>query len=62
MTVATLALDDLVVYLAFHASKHDWERLEWLSSFHAVASRDETDWDAVARRPSCRISQIATAW
>lgn len=48
VAVPTLALDHLVVYLAFHGSKHDWERLEWLASFFAVASRSDVDWDTVA--------------
>ncbi len=48
--VPTLELTELVVYLAVHASKHLWDRLEWLASFRAVAARGDVDWNVVAAR------------
>jgi Uncharacterised nucleotidyltransferase len=35
-TVATLAMPDLVSYLAVHGSLHGWTRLKWLADFDAI--------------------------
>jgi hypothetical protein len=49
-TVPAFAMEDLLLYLSVHGSKHRWERLEWLCSFVAVASQPGLDWEAVRRR------------
>ena len=45
--IPTLSYDHLTLFLAIHGAKHDWERLEWLASFAAIADHPEVDWKHV---------------
>jgi hypothetical protein len=38
-----------VLYLAIHAYKHDWERLQWLIDIPEVLAHPGFDWDALDR-------------
>lgn len=49
--VLTFSPEDLFLYLCVHAAKHEWERLEWLSSVAAVVERNPNmRWPAIAER------------
>jgi len=56
----TFAPEDLFLYLCVHGSKHEWERLEWLSSVAAVMeAQPEMNWEAVAARAQeCGIRRL----
>jgi hypothetical protein len=47
-SVSTLAMPDLVAYLAVHGSLHDWARIKWLADFDALfrkaAPADRAAW------------------
>ena len=45
--VATLAFDDLALYLAVHGAGHGWARLKWLADFNALLAALTAD--ALAR-------------
>ncbi len=46
--VRTLASSDLALYLCVHGTKHEWERLEWLSDLARLVERDSgVDWLAL---------------
>ena len=50
-TVPAFAPEDLLLYLAIHGSKHQWERLEWLCSIAETIGRSPgLDWSAVRER------------
>jgi hypothetical protein len=47
-TLRTLSLEDLLLVLCAHGSKHCWDRLEWIASFAEVVRRHPTmDWTDV---------------
>jgi hypothetical protein len=49
-TVLAFRAEDLLTYLCIHAAKHQWERLEWLSSVTGIIeAHPEFDWVAVRR-------------
>jgi hypothetical protein len=50
-TVRTLAPDDLLLVLCAHASKHCWDRIEWVASLSEIVRRHaDRDWDEIRRR------------
>jgi hypothetical protein len=64
--VLTLAPDDLVLFLAVHATKHGWINLGWICDFDAaLRARKESDMPAIAdaaRRSRCtRMLLLAIA-
>ena len=51
MTVASLAPEDLLVYLCVHGAKHRWERLEWIACVaELIRSQPQLDWPAAFER------------
>ena len=59
-SLVTFAPEDLFLYLCVHGSKHEWERLEWLSSVAAVMEEQpKMNWEIVARRArECGIRRL----
>ena len=59
-SVIVFAAEDLFLYLCVHGCKHEWERLEWLSSVAAIIeAHPDLDWDAVYRRArKCGIHRL----
>src|SRR5262249_55138208 len=44
--VQTLALEDTLLFLCAHGSKHSWKRLGWICDVGMLISRrDDLDWD-----------------
>jgi hypothetical protein len=51
----TLSLEDLLLVLCVHGTKHCWDRIEWVSSLAELVRRHEAlDWDQVVRRAADR--------
>jgi hypothetical protein len=50
--VLTFGLEDLVIYLSMHGSKHLWWRLEWIGSLAEVIRSSSLDWGVVVARAS----------
>ena len=54
----TLSLNDLLIYLSLHGSRHSWERLGWISDLsELIGSADSIDWEHLtteANRLGCR--------
>ena len=50
--VLTFGLEDLVIYLSMHGSKHLWRRLEWMGSLAEVIKLSNLDWEVVVARAS----------
>ena len=50
--VLTFGLEDLVIYLSMHGSKHLWWRLEWMGSLAEVIKSKSLDWGVVVARAS----------
>jgi len=51
----TLSLEDLLLVLCVHGTKHCWERIEWVSSLADLVRRHEAlDWDQIVRRAAER--------
>lgn len=51
ITVPSLAIEDLVLYLCVHGAKHRWERLEWIACVAEIVRRHpEIDWQAIFER------------
>jgi hypothetical protein len=50
--VLTFGLEDLVIYLSMHGSKHLWWRLEWMGSLAEVIKSSSIDWSVVVDRAS----------
>jgi hypothetical protein len=49
-TIRTLAPDDLLLALCAHASKHCWDRIEWVASFaEIVRHHADRDWAEIRR-------------
>lgn len=48
--VRLLAPEDLLLYLALHASRHFWSRLLWICDLGALIRTTPLDWDMVAER------------
>lgn len=49
-SVPTLGVEDLLVVLCIHGSKHLWERVAWIADVaHLVEERPDLDWHEVAR-------------
>jgi len=48
-SVNTLNLEDLLVYLCIHGSKHAWERLEWINDIHMLIDNNAIDWEKVLK-------------
>ncbi|MDS0261455.1 nucleotidyltransferase family protein [Haloarcula sp. S1CR25-12] len=48
--IPVLSVEDRVLMICVHGSRHHWERLEWLVDLAAVQHQSEIDWAAVARR------------
>jgi hypothetical protein len=46
--VQTLGLEELILYLCFHGTKHLWGRLLWLADVACLLAAHEFDWDRVA--------------
>ena len=59
--VRSLPVNDLLMYLCLHGSKHGWQRYEWVVDVAELigAKREEMDWDGLlaqaARRGSERV-------
>ena len=50
-TVSSLAVEDLLLYLCVHATKHRWERLKWLCDIaELLRARQDIDWAAIIER------------
>jgi len=46
-----LGLEDLLIYLCVHGSKHRWGRLEWIFCVAVlISNRSDIDWDVVINR------------
>ncbi len=58
--VLTFAPEDLLLYLCVHGCKHEWERLEWLSSIAALMEHNPNlNWQTVDRRArECGIHRL----
>lgn len=59
-TIKSLPLDDLIIYLCMHGSRHSWERLAWICDVAELARLNpDTDWnellDQAARLGSERM-------
>ncbi|MEM6907872.1 MAG: nucleotidyltransferase family protein [Pseudomonadota bacterium] len=51
LTLQTLAMPDLLAYLAVHGALHSWSRLKWLSDFNALLNRmQREEWQAAIER------------
>jgi len=51
ISVPSLAVEDLLLYLCAHGTKHFWERLEWIACVAEIAERHPgIDWQAVLAR------------
>jgi predicted nucleotidyltransferase len=51
VTLRTLAPEDLLLVLCAHASKHCWDRMEWVASFAQVVRRHPAlEWPELRRR------------
>jgi hypothetical protein len=48
-TVWQPTLEANLLYLAIHAYKHDWERLQWLIDIPELLASPELDWDVLDR-------------
>jgi hypothetical protein len=49
--IATLATEDLIVYLSMHGAKHLWRALEWISSLaELIRYAESIAWDTVVDR------------
>ncbi len=49
--VNSLSVEDILLYLCIHGSKHVWSRLEWLCCVaELVKSRKDMDWDSIFDR------------
>ncbi len=49
--VQALALEDLLIYLAVHGTKHRWTRLKWIADVAGLIRRQPgMDWSAVFKR------------
>jgi hypothetical protein len=47
----SLALEDLLIYLCAHGTKHRWTKLKWLADIAGIIHRHpDVDWDAVQVR------------
>lgn len=50
-TMRSLALEDLVIYLCAHGTRHRWAKLKWLSDLYGVLQRHSAiDWSALLER------------
>jgi len=49
---STLCLDDLLLVLCVHATKHVWVQLSWLRDIAELAESPRIDWDFVWKRAS----------
>ncbi|MGI8838458.1 MAG: nucleotidyltransferase domain-containing protein [Pyrinomonadaceae bacterium] len=51
VSISTFSIEDTVLYLCFHGSKHYWSRLEWISSLaEFIRSNAAIDWPTVISR------------
>ena len=51
ISVPSLAVEDLLLYLCAHGTKHLWERLEWIACVAEIVERHPgIDWQAVLAR------------
>ncbi len=51
ISVPSLAVEDLLLYLCAHGTKHCWERLEWIACVAELVERHpHMDWQAVLAR------------
>ena len=41
----SLATEEMLLYLAIHGAKHQWERLGWLLDVRAILQNKKIDWD-----------------
>ena len=45
-TIKSLPLEDLIIYLCMHGSRHSWERLAWICDVaELVRLNPDTDWN-----------------
>jgi len=63
--IATLSLENLLVYLCIHGSKHAWERLEWVKDIDALISKEyaNINWDitlAIAKEMDSQIAFLSS--
>lgn len=49
--IATLGLEDLLIYLCAHGARHCWERLGWIADVAGLISRNpQLDWDLALKQ------------
>lgn len=52
-TVRSLPLEDLILYLCLHGTRHSWERLAWICDVaELIRVNPEIDWDSLMNRAS----------
>ncbi|HXL15489.1 MAG TPA: nucleotidyltransferase family protein [Methylomirabilota bacterium] len=65
-TLRTLSVEDLLLVLCAHGSKHCWDRLEWIASFAEIVRRSASaDWtrvrDGARRAGASRMLALSLA-
>ena len=43
--IATIEINNYLLYLCVHGSKHLWERIEWVNDIHMLISKNDIDWE-----------------
>ena len=65
-TVSTLGNEDLLLYLAAHGAKHDWQYLEWVVDLaQLVTHHVSIDWPVLLQRATalrCRRIVLLSLW
>jgi len=61
-TVQTLSLEDTLLFLCAHGSKHSWKRLGWICDVGMLISeRRELDWELLTERAT-RLGLLRILW
>lgn len=57
-SISTLGIENLLVYLCMHGSKHAWERIEWITDIDRLIRTNPTlDWHTILKRASALNSE-----